>query len=684
MPTLQRTVKTPKSYDFQPLGRATLLDKIYVGFVKAVNDVQRMGRLKVWIPEIGGDPNDENSWLTCSYASPFAGATNVFANTAGNQWQDSQRSYGMWFVPPDVENEVLCCFINGDPGRGVWFACMYQQFMNNMVPGLPGDNGTNKLPVGEYNKLKTNEDTTNPQRPTYAPLADQLATQGLDNDPLRGTSSSGARRSKPANSVYGFLTPGGSQIVFDDNPESKLIRLRTQYGAQILVSDTDGCIYMNSRDGNNWLQMSASGEIDIYANNDVSIRSQGNLNFRADLDINLEAGRSIFIKARNDPDTPLGEFGGGLIKMNANVAMHLSSNGDFYASAMNNFNRTAQGDILDTAKGDCDYKAGSSVYIQADGGDVDIKARAEIHETATNIHLNSIQAGDASAASKAEQPQDLQMQDNKVTGDGQISSIMRNTILYRLPYHEPYAAHAGSFSGANGHVSATDPETDPDLQLVRKGEVLSNQATPNDILGSPRRGMKPGKYSGQGYDDNGNPIYKYEGGSADLVQVGSLKISDAGIEFIKRAEGYRKTVYKDVVGLKTVGVGHLLKKDELAGNYVNLGGQRVYLDRALTDAEVNALLHQDLQTYEQAVRNSVRVKLTQSQYDMLVSLCFNIGTGAFSKSTLVRNLNAGDFESAPAGFMMWCKAGGRTVKGLVNRRRQEASNFRTGSPTNAG
>lgn len=682
MPTLKRHTTTPKSYEFKPLGRATLLEKIYVGFVKATDDTQYMGRLKVWIPEIGGDPADPSSWLTVSYASPFAGATNVFANTNGNQWQDSQRSYGMWFVPPDVENEILCCFINGDPGRGVWFACMWQQFMNHMVPGLPGNDSKADLPVGEYNKLKTNIDTKKPDRPIYGPLADQLGTQGLDKDALRGVSDSGARRTDPSNSVYGFLTPGGNQIVFDDNPGNKFIRLRTQNGSQVLVSDTDGCIYLNSRDGNNWMQMSAAGEIDIYAKSDISIRSQGNFNFRADLDINFEAGRSIFMKARSDPGTPLGDFGGGLIKMSANTAIHQTAGSDFYISAGGNIHRVAEMDIMDTAKGDVDLKAGKGVFIQSDGGDVDLKANAEFHATATNIHLNSVQAGDATAATKAEIPADLQMKDNKVTGDGEFNFIMRDTIMYRLPYHEPYDGHAGSVSGTNTHVESTDPATDPDLQLVRKGEVISNQNTPNDVVGSPRKGMPPGKYTGQGYDSKGNPTYKYEGGSADLKPAGTFKISDSGVEFIKRYEGWRRTVYLDVAGLKTVGVGHLLTKAELAGNYVTIGGQRVYLDRALTDTEVSQLLRQDLTPKEQTVRNAINVQVTQSQYDMLVSLCFNIGSDKFEKSTLVRELNAGNFEAAPAAFMMWVKAKGKTVKGLINRRQAEASNFRSGSVTN--
>ena len=686
MPTFSRTTTTPNSFNLQPSGRSTGLDSIYVGFVKATDDNQRMGRLKVWIPELGGNPSEEGCWMTVVYASPFAGATNVFANTNGDEFQDSQRSYGMWFVPPDLENEVLCCFVNGDPGRGIWFACLYQEFMNHMVPGLPGNNTSAALPVGEYNKLKTNIDTTAPDRPLYAPLADQLATQGLDTDPERGVSSSGARRNNPINSVYGTLTPGGSQMVFDDNPENKFIRLRTQNGAQVLINDTSGAIYMNSRDGNNWVELSADGSIDIYAYADISIRAQGNMNLRADLDVNIEAGRSIFMKARNDAGTPLGSYGGGLIKMNANAAMHITSDSSLYVQAGDSLHQTAGNEILIRADGDAAVKAGGSAFLQADDGDVSVKGSGEIHMTSTNIHFNSVLASDAPSAADASDPLDLQQKDLRVDGDAEFTKIVRSTILYRLPHHEPYDYHGGSVSGTNNHVEETNPKTDPELQIVRKGEIVPNQDKPNDIVGSPRAGMPPGKYTGQDYDKNGNPTYKYEGGSKDLVPSGSLKISDSGVQFIKRYEGLRKTLYKDVAGLPTVGYGHLLLPDEKAGNYVNLGGQKVYLDRALTDAEVDTLLRQDIAPKEQNVRNAVSTQLTQSQYDALVSLCFNIGGGAFAKSSLVKSINAGNMDAAPEGFLAWSKArvNGelQVVKGLLNRRQAECSMFRGQAPTN--
>jgi lysozyme len=99
----------------------------------------------------------------------------------------------------------------------------------------------------------------------------------------------------------------------------------------------------------------------------------------------------------------------------------------------------------------------------------------------------------------------------------------------------------------------------------------------------------------------------------------------------------------------------------------------------VTKGSAEALLKADLVQYEDAVRKAVKVPMTDNQFGALVSLCFNIGPGNFSKSTLVRKLNAGDVEGAAAQFDVWTKAGGKTLSGLVRRRNAEQALFRKAS-----
>jgi hypothetical protein len=114
-----------------------LLHGTFIGFVKNNVDIQMMGRLQVYIPEIGGDPTNPNDWILVSYASQFAGSTNPMNVKKGdNTMAGTQSSYGWWGVPPDLNNMVLITFVNGDLARGFWFACVWQQNMNQMVPGI--------------------------------------------------------------------------------------------------------------------------------------------------------------------------------------------------------------------------------------------------------------------------------------------------------------------------------------------------------------------------------------------------------------------------------------------------------------------------------------------------------------------------------------------------------------------
>lgn len=139
------------------------------------------------------------------------------------------------------------------------------------------------------------------------------------------------------------------------------------------------------------------------------------------------------------------------------------------------------------------------------------------------------------------------------------------------------------------------------------------------------------------------------------------KLSEAGFKRLQKLEGFSATASRPIKGDKlTVGYGHTAAVKE---------GQ------SMTREEATAKLEKDVKPFEKAVSNAVKVPLTQKQYDALVHLAFNIGTEAFKNSTVVKRLNAGDMEGAKAAWGRFVKAGGKTVKGLVNRREAEISDF---------
>jgi lysozyme len=162
-------------------------------------------------------------------------------------------------------------------------------------------------------------------------------------------------------------------------------------------------------------------------------------------------------------------------------------------------------------------------------------------------------------------------------------------------------------------------------------------------------------------------------GSGDIgcLEIMAMKMSENGLRLLAQWEGFRRAAYDDVAGYKTIGVGHLLTAEEMASGILKINRESVKWRDCLTDDEVLVLLAQDITPREDVINDCVAVSLEQCQFDALVSFVFNIGDGAFKKSTLLRLINQETFSLVPEQFMRWNKAGGRIVAGLNNRRMNE-------------
>ena len=149
------------------------------------------------------------------------------------------------------------------------------------------------------------------------------------------------------------------------------------------------------------------------------------------------------------------------------------------------------------------------------------------------------------------------------------------------------------------------------------------------------------------------------------IATDEMHVSPSGVDLICNFEGLRLKAYDDGVGVWTIGFG--------TTKYPN--GIRVKKGDTCTLDQAKAYMQNDLKSFEQTVNNTVKVPLNQDQFDALVSLAYNIGTNAFSKSTLVKKLNANDIRGAADQFDVWVNAGGKRMQGLVNRRAKEKALF---------
>jgi lysozyme len=143
-----------------------------------------------------------------------------------------------------------------------------------------------------------------------------------------------------------------------------------------------------------------------------------------------------------------------------------------------------------------------------------------------------------------------------------------------------------------------------------------------------------------------------------------LVVSDKCTKMIIHHEGVRLRPYKCPAGLWTVGVGHLIGDGKTLPDDWN---------RTFTMEEVNEILKKDLNRFERGVLRLCPNGLTQSRFDALVSFSFNVGLGNLQRSSVRMRHNRGDYDGAAEAFLMWTKAAGRVLPGLVKRRQDERS-----------
>jgi len=341
----------------------------YIGIVKNNLDPTRSGRLQVYIPDLGGPPDDPKNWRTVSYSSPFMGYTSQTELSTDrppttNAFGTVHHTYGMWMVPPDVGIEVICIFIAGDPLRGYWISCVNPNLSHYMVPGLagtqnvdltsltPGQRKTVQdgdiLPVVEFNEYTsdfTNAAFYNNNKPVHTYQWAIYQKQGLDKDVVRGPQSSSSQRESPSY-VFGISTPGrpvndpaddtnylsnlttgtidpkyntvksrkgGHVFVMDDGStlgDDQLIRLRTAGGHQILMHDSNESLYISHANGYSWVELTKDGKILAYSKNGMALRTEGDFNIVAGGDFNLDVTGKINIKSGASValETPLANF----------------------------------------------------------------------------------------------------------------------------------------------------------------------------------------------------------------------------------------------------------------------------------------------------------------------------------------------------------------------------------------
>lgn len=441
----------------------------------------RDGRLRVWIPEFGGDQMNSFFWRTVNYASPFLGTTYQPENSKNNKFDGVMHTYGMWMVTPDIGSQVLCTFVNGDPDKGFWFACVPGNLSNWMLPAVgsssdvdtstvsddikdsilpPTNTPPQVLPVAEFNEnIESNINGTfyKNKKPVHEYQAKILFKQGLDRDPTRGAISSSAQRETPSH-VFGISTPGraltkdpaddpdyankvnsgtipadqysvpsrkgGHSFVMDDgdvNGKDQLMRLRTASGHQLLMNDDQKVIYVGHMDGSSWLEIDETG-IKIYTAGDFSVRSEGTFNLHADKNVNIHSGGSINMVSES-----------GFNVNSAQINLGGSESFLIYGSKIN----MGGGQVTVSSDGKLDVSAGGAVKIA--GSSIDFNSGG-----GNSISMPTLQRNKLA---------DSSFDDKTKLWNSVPQSV--DTIVSLLPCHEPWVRAGAPGAGAPAPLTKT-------------------------------------------------------------------------------------------------------------------------------------------------------------------------------------------------------------------------------------
>ena len=441
----------------------------FVAVVRNHLDSKYMGSLEVELLTSSGSGNSTNSpgqTVPVSYLSPFYGTTPYEGTTDNEGHQFSQRSYGMWFVPPDIGSKVLVIFAEG--GQGFWIGCVMEDYMNFMLPGngtttFNSQDDTAKLPVTEYNKKvedAAGRNATKFIKPVDQDALDVLKTQGLDKDNTRGLTTSSARRELPS-TVFGVSSPGPQ----DRREGSPRVRYGEEFASGIVAHNRLGGSSLVFDDGDpSILRKTPAGGTDggppIYVNAEAGDEGGDPTLLHNEL-VRLKTRTGHQILMHNTEDLIY------IANSRGTAWIELSSNGkvDIYAAS----------DVSIHSEADMNFKADGSMYFEA-GADIHMKAGANIFQTSTaNIELKAGADGKITTAANLDFYSGGDTRSNAANTHWTAGShTTKGTIeqngpeptaatesveadpAQRVPEHEPWDGHE------NLHTDAGEEETHPD------------------------------------------------------------------------------------------------------------------------------------------------------------------------------------------------------------------------------
>jgi len=471
--------------------KTTYFSKITVGRVVDTNDPQQMGRLRVACPLLGDSPDTKLENIPwASYVSPFAGTTVNPTRGRADDKTLGQIAYGMFNIPKVGSNVLIMC-IDADPRFRVWMGCLQEQFLTHTTPHGRYSYATENQPDGPFSSSEdkiqplydsqtqaftqagtSRIETTDPAEPResfefrtrsadtstsglsdnfvntedsqVSKLSDDIDEEYTEADGTTHTNTQGYNKSRidpglrsdttPGGTydpqVYSWTTPGFHSMSMVDNAKNCRVRFRTTHGAQIILDDTNERIYVATAGGKCWIELDeSSGNIDMYA--------EGNLSYHSEKDINFTTEKAFRVKAKEG----IHMVSEGEVRLHAKDQMHIKSTNDtniHVGAVLNLFTNT---DIKINTPNNITIQSGKIMNILSEK--LTISATQSITElsggaflmTGAPIHLNGPNA-----------PAGIP------TGDISTKAL-ESYWTSRVPEHEPWGRVMTKETDADGDVN---------------------------------------------------------------------------------------------------------------------------------------------------------------------------------------------------------------------------------------
>jgi len=241
----------------------------------------------------------------------------------------------------------------------------------------------------------------------------------------------------------------------------------------------------------------------------------------------------------------------------------------------------------------------------------------------------------------------------------EVQSVSTNTNSYQPQAESVEVKHGDTLSAiASSHGTTVQ-------ELLAANPQIHN---PNLIYPGEHITLPHGASAHHGGGDATGGVSASGSVQAGSSSAAHLSMSDHGLNMLKGFEGLRLDAYRDSGGVLTIGYGHT--------------GSDVHAGEHISEARATQLLRSDVGWAENAVRQDVKVPISQNQFDALVSLTYNIGATGFKNSDVLHQLNAGNYSGAQHAFGEYVHdSQGHRLQGLVNRRSEEAQLFGSSAPS---